>query len=135
MDSKLPRGRLYHLIDWEGYSPEEHSWEPAAHVHVPDLVKSFHQDHLDKVGLAATRRKGAPEEGGNIRMQGLEPGSESLGWLVFPRCHQEAMQSHSQGALWILDATVSTTQETQSDNILRPSDWLATLFDTGGYPR
>jgi RNase H-like domain found in reverse transcriptase/Reverse transcriptase (RNA-dependent DNA polymerase)/Integrase zinc binding domain/Chromo (CHRromatin Organisation MOdifier) domain/Integrase core domain len=29
LDSKITRNRLFYLVDWEGYTPQDRSWEPA----------------------------------------------------------------------------------------------------------
>lgn len=38
IDSRIYRNKLQYLVKWEGYGPEENSWEPAEHVHAPRLV-------------------------------------------------------------------------------------------------
>lgn len=43
IDSRIYRNKLQYLVKWEGYGPEENSWEPAEHVHAPRLVQEFHQ--------------------------------------------------------------------------------------------
>jgi len=43
LDSKLVRGRLVYFVDWEGYPPEERTWEPLENVrHAADAVAAFH---------------------------------------------------------------------------------------------
>ena len=38
--------RLQYLIPWEGYGPEENSWEPVANLeNAPDVVEQFHRFH------------------------------------------------------------------------------------------
>jgi hypothetical protein len=44
LDSKIVRGKLQYYIDWEGYTPEERTWEPAESVeHAADVVADFHR--------------------------------------------------------------------------------------------
>lgn len=40
LNSKIKWGKLWYLIDWDGYSLEEHTWEPAENVHTPILVQA-----------------------------------------------------------------------------------------------
>lgn len=38
--------KLQYLVAWEGYGPEENSWEPAANLHnAPNVVADFHKRH------------------------------------------------------------------------------------------
>uniref|UniRef100_A0A8D0E9M8 Chromo domain-containing protein n=1 Tax=Salvator merianae TaxID=96440 RepID=A0A8D0E9M8_SALMN len=48
LDSRRYQGRLQYLVDWKGYGPEERSWENAADVHAPDLVRHFHDQYPTK---------------------------------------------------------------------------------------
>ena len=48
LDAKLVRGRLGYLIDWQGYPPSERCWVPAAAVHAPGKVRSFHLENPEK---------------------------------------------------------------------------------------
>lgn len=50
VDSRRHRGTLQYLMDWEGYSPDDRSWEPASDVHAPDLVADFHHRYPDRLG-------------------------------------------------------------------------------------
>ena len=33
---------LQYLLKWKGYSQVHNSWEPAEHVHAPELVEEYH---------------------------------------------------------------------------------------------
>lgn len=38
--------KLHYLVSWEGYGPEENSWEPAVNLeNAPDAVAEFHKLH------------------------------------------------------------------------------------------
>jgi hypothetical protein len=45
LDSKMFRGRLKFKIKWEGYGPEDDSWEYPTEVHAPERVADFYQKH------------------------------------------------------------------------------------------
>ena len=46
LDSKMERRRLFYLVDWVGYGPEERTWEPATNVeHTKNAVADFHRAH------------------------------------------------------------------------------------------
>ncbi|MBW0505590.1 hypothetical protein O181_045305 [Austropuccinia psidii MF-1] len=51
LDPKLKRGRLWYLVEWEGFSedPERTTWESASKLtNSTDLVKDFHSLYPDK---------------------------------------------------------------------------------------
>ncbi|MBW0567706.1 hypothetical protein O181_107421, partial [Austropuccinia psidii MF-1] len=58
LDSKLKRGKLWYLVEWQGFSedPERTSWEPASNLtNSPDLVKDFHSLYPGKPGPNTSR--------------------------------------------------------------------------------
>ncbi|XP_030066601.1 FERM and PDZ domain-containing protein 3 [Microcaecilia unicolor] len=50
LDSKLRGGRLFYLLSWNHFGPEDNSWEPATNIHAPDLVHEFHSLHPTRPG-------------------------------------------------------------------------------------
>ena len=50
-DSKIVRNKVYYLVDWIGYSPSEHTWEPVENVaNARALLEDFHHQYPDKLG-------------------------------------------------------------------------------------
>jgi Reverse transcriptase (RNA-dependent DNA polymerase)/RNase H-like domain found in reverse transcriptase/Integrase zinc binding domain/Chromo (CHRromatin Organisation MOdifier) domain/Integrase core domain len=49
LDSKIDRGRLKYYIDWEGYPPEDRTWEPISHLeNAKDAVAQFHSRYPNR---------------------------------------------------------------------------------------
>lgn len=46
-----------YLVRWAGWGPEHDSWEPAANLTCPDLLREFHADLLARAGVAVTQEK------------------------------------------------------------------------------
>jgi hypothetical protein len=50
-DSKIMRNKLYYLVDWLGYTPNDRTWEPAENVaNAPQLLEEFHRAYPNKPG-------------------------------------------------------------------------------------
>ena len=62
LDSKYVRNKLMYLVDWEGYTAEEQSWEPAENIDAPDLIQQFHTKYPSKPGPKQKKRK-EPQKG------------------------------------------------------------------------
>ena len=59
LDSKIICNKLYYLVDWSRYTPNDRTWEPAENVtNAPKLLQEFHLCYLDKprpISCIATR--------------------------------------------------------------------------------
>lgn len=52
LDCKRIRGRMLYLVRWEGYGPEDDTWEPIWHLpRAQEAVDDFHLLHPNKVRL------------------------------------------------------------------------------------
>jgi hypothetical protein len=46
--------KLYYLVDWLGYTPNDRTWEPAENVaNAPQLLEEFHRTYPNKLGLSS----------------------------------------------------------------------------------
>ena len=46
LDSKIVRNKLYYLVDWLCYTPNDQSWEYAANLsNAAELVTAFHRQY------------------------------------------------------------------------------------------
>ena len=59
LDSKRVNGKLYYLVDWKGYGPDDRSWEPFTNLHSPRLLRLFHRLHpLKPKPVSGSLRRG-----------------------------------------------------------------------------
>ena len=43
------RNKLYYLVDWLGYTPNDQTWEPTENIsNAPELVQEFHRCYPNK---------------------------------------------------------------------------------------
>ena len=49
LDSKIVHKKLYYLVDWSGYTPNDRTWEPVENLDTAsDFVATFHRQNPDK---------------------------------------------------------------------------------------
>ena len=59
LDSKIVCNKLYYLVDWLGYSPSEHTWEPIENVtNARALLKDFYHRYPEKPGPQSKTTRG-----------------------------------------------------------------------------
>ena len=88
LDSKIDRGKLRYYIDWEGYPPEDRTWEPVSHLkNAKDAVAQFHARYPNRpspADLPHRDRSSRSEAKGRARARPRRGGvlSRTLGALV-----------------------------------------------------
>ena len=49
LDSKIVRNKLYYLVDWLGYTPNDRTWEPLENLaNASEMVAAFHNKYPHK---------------------------------------------------------------------------------------
>ena len=72
LDSKFLRGKLYYLVDLEGFDESERSWEPAQNLrHATAVIADFHRRFPARPAPRAPRS--APRGGGTVRTLAIVP--------------------------------------------------------------
>ena len=55
LDSKIMRNKLYYLVNWVGYTPNDQTWEPVANLaNAADKVTTFHRQYPCKPSPSTT---------------------------------------------------------------------------------
>ena len=65
LDKRIRNGTVEYLVAWEGYGPEENTWEPKKNLDCPDIIKKFEDILKEK------KKRGAvggphPREGAQV---------------------------------------------------------------------
>ena len=72
LDSKFLRGKLYYLVDWEGFDESERSSAPAQNLrHATAVIADFHRRFPARPAPRAPRS--APIGGGTVRTLAIVP--------------------------------------------------------------
>ncbi|EAQ88715.1 hypothetical protein CHGG_05334 [Chaetomium globosum CBS 148.51] len=48
LDSRITRGRIEYLVKWQGFGPEDNSWQPATNFNCPEELENFHRRNPDR---------------------------------------------------------------------------------------
>lgn len=60
LDSRIRRNKLEYLVDWDGWSPSDRTWEPASYLeNSQKLVTEFHAKYPEKFSQKDIRPRGA----------------------------------------------------------------------------
>jgi hypothetical protein len=63
LDSKIVRGKLLYYVDWEGFGPQDRTWEPIEHVqHASELIADYYRRYSTRpsptsLQMRPTRRR------------------------------------------------------------------------------
>ena len=60
LDKRIRNGTVEYLVAWEGYGPEENTWEPKKNLDCPDIIKTFEDILKEK------KKRGGREEGAQV---------------------------------------------------------------------
>jgi Chromo (CHRromatin Organisation MOdifier) domain len=56
LDSRVRNNKLEYFVDWVGYAPYEHSWEPASYLdHAPEEIARYHEHYPDRPSTQSLR--------------------------------------------------------------------------------
>jgi len=91
LDKRIRNGAVEYLVSWQGYGPEENTWEPKKNLDCPDLVKKYEDVLREKKKRGITAGGAQPREGGSQARgfdRGLQPeriigANDSSGELLF----------------------------------------------------
>jgi hypothetical protein len=71
LDSKVTRNRLFYLVDWEGYTPQDRSWEPADFLdNATEKLEQFHAKYPQRPSpkdLQTPPRRSTRQRGNTVR--------------------------------------------------------------------
>jgi hypothetical protein len=72
LNSRIKGKKLWYMVDWKGYTPEERTWEPAGNLsHATEAVAAYHRRYphrpsSDDIPTAKPRGTSAPRRGGTV---------------------------------------------------------------------
>ena len=78
LDKRIRNGTVEYLVAWEGYGPEENTWEPKKNLDCPDIIKTF-EDILKEKKKRGAAGGPHPREGAQVSDTHNDPAQTFVG--------------------------------------------------------
>ena len=79
LNLKIKRRKLWYMVNWKGYEPEERTWEPTKNLtHTDKAIAAYYQcysKHLSSADIPPSQSHGtsAPKKGGTVTNDTSQP--------------------------------------------------------------
>jgi len=121
MNEKTKNGVLYYFVQWEGYPPEENTWEPAAQLtSAQKAIKKYKEEkYNEKRAAAARKQKPGPASSKKLRRSGRKPKK--------PR-RDPVILMEAQGLSWAREDTLPPVVEGDEETVITDSSLPSSPF-------
>ena len=77
LDKRIKNGKVEYLISWQGYGPDENTWEPKANLDCPELIKDFEEKIKEKKKRGKGSSGDGPHPEEDRRVRGFDRGLQA----------------------------------------------------------